>query len=227
MIGESGDMNRDDLIARSPRLFHMAEAGSWPIIQRYGLMTTEHLVRTARLPRSDEAALLEQRRSASTRIAHPIYGEVVIRDQGPLNLTHLQGAVTDVTVQEWLAILNSRVFFWLHPDKLAGLLNARRYRNQQQDVLTIDTGSLLDAAGDRVRLSPVNSGATLYPNTPARGTETFRTIEDYDYVTQRRRRGPIDAIVELAVIDGVPDIANHVVEVRRMQGDTIIESLHP
>lgn len=220
-------MNRDDLIARSPRLFHMAEAGSWPIIQRHGLLTTAHLVRTARLSRLAEATLLEQRRSASTRIAHPTYGEVVIRDQGPLNLTHLQGALTDVTVQEWLAILNSRVFFWLHPDKLAGLLNARRYRNRPQDVLTIDTRSLLDAAGDRVRLSPVNSGATLYPNTPARGTETFRTIEDYDYVTQRRRRGPIDAIVELAVIDGVPDIAQHVVEVRRMQGDTIIEILHP
>lgn len=220
-------MNRDDLIARSPQLFHMAEAGSWPLIQRHGLLTTEQLVRTARLSRPAEAALLEQRRSASTRVAHPMYGEVVIRDQGPLNLTHLQGALTDVTVQEWLAILNSRVFFWLHPDKLAGLLNARRYRNQPQDVLTIDTRSLLDAAGDRVRLSPVNSGATLYPNTPARGTDTFRTIEDYDYVTQRRRRGPIDAIVELAVIDGVPDIAHHVVEVRRMQGDTIIEMLHP
>lgn len=220
-------MNRDDLIARSPRLFHMAEAGSWPLIQQNGLLTTEHLVRSAQLPKDVESELLEQRRAVSTRFVHPLYGDVVIRDQGPLNLTHLQGALTDVTVEEWLGILNSRVFFWLHPDKLAGLLNARRYRNHPQDVLTVDTRSLLDAAEDRVRLSPMNSGATLYPNTPARGSRTFTTIDDYDYDAQRRRRGPIDAIVELAVIDGVPDIADHVIDVRRVQGDTTIDFLHP
>ncbi len=219
-------MNREDLIARSPRLFHMAEAGSWPLIQQHGLLTTEHLVQTAQLPRAVESGLLEQRRAVSSRFVHPLYGDVVIRDQGPLNLSHLQAALDDVTVEEWLRVLNTRVFFWLHPDKLAGLLNARRYRNQQQDVLTVDTRSLLEAVGDRVRLSPINSGATLYPNAPTRGSRTFQRIDDYDYATQRRRRGPIDAIVELAVIDGVPDIADHVIEVRRMQGDTTIDVLY-
>lgn len=220
-------MDREDLIARHPRLFHMAEAGSWHGIRQHGLITTEELVLSANLEEAESHALLSERRSGSTVIDHPLYGRVVIRDQGPLNLTHLRNALEDVTVEEWLRILNSRVFFWLHPEKLQGLLKARRYRHQQQDVITVDTRSLLDAVGDRVRLSRMNSGATLYPSAPPRGSTTFTAIEDYDYVAQRRRRGAMNAIVELAVIEGVRDLLPHVVEVRRVQGGVEVERLYP
>ena len=45
--------------------------------------------------------------------------------------------------------------------------------------------------------------------------DTFRTIEQYPF-TERRRKRPLDqAIAELAVIGGVPDIAAHVVAVQR------------
>lgn len=220
-------MDTEDLIERHPQLFHMAAAGSWPAIQRHGLLTTEDIVRTAGLAAEAQEALLLQRRASSTLVEHPLLGRVAIRDQGPLNLTHLRGSLTDVTVEEWLAILNSRVFFWLHPDKLAALLNARRYRGEPQDVITVDTRGLLNDFGHLVRLSPMNSGATLYPNTPARGSETFSTIADYDYAERRRRRGPQNAIVELAVSGGVPNISDYVIEVRRIQGDTVLDYLYP
>ncbi|MFV4913337.1 hypothetical protein PFZ49_07205 [Microbacterium lacticum] len=220
-------MNRDELIERHPQLFHMAEAGSWPGIREHGLITTEDLVLTAGLPAAQTDALLRERRSRSTVIEHPLYGRVVIRDQGPLNLSHLRGVLTDVTLEGWLQILNSRVFFWLHPDKLQQLLNARRYRQQPQDVITVDTRSLLDATDDRVRLSRMNSGATLYPSAPPRGSTTFETIENYDYALQRRRRGAVDAIVELAVVGGVADIEPHVLDVRRLQAGQVLQHLYP
>lgn len=220
-------MEREELITRHPRLFHMAEAGSWTGIRQHGLITTKDLVMSAGLEEAQTYALLAERRPASTVIDHPVYGRVVIRDQGPLNLTHLRNTLEDVTVEGWLEILNSRVFFWLHPEKLQALLNAKRYRRQPQDVITVDTRSLLDAVGDRARLSRMNSGATLYPSAPPRGSTTFTPIEEYDYTTQRRRRGATNAIIELAVAGGVPDLLPHVVDVRRVQGGVEIEQLYP
>ncbi|BDI23496.1 hypothetical protein [Herbiconiux sp. L3-i23] len=211
-------MDLEHLVKLHPQLFHMAVAGSWPAIAQHGLLPTRTIVETSDLGKEEMSELLDQRRAKSVRIQHPQLGDVVVRDQGPLNLTHLEPKLIDVTVQGWLNILNDRVFFWLHPDKLAGLLTARRYRSSVQDVLTVDTRSLLKSAVERVRLSPINSGAALYPNATPRGSDTFLSIADYDYAARKRARGSVDAIVELAVIGGVPDIADHVVSVRRMRG---------
>lgn len=200
----------------------MAQAGSWPAIRDHGLLSTNHIVESAGIHPNEVDRLLRNRRPQSVVMDHPVLGAVVIRDQGPLNLSHLR--LTDQTVEEWLSELNSRVFFWLRSEKLSQLLNARRYRSFEQDVLTIDTQSLLQDVGARAQLSPVNSGATLYPSAPPRGSHTFTPIDEYDYTTQRRRRGRLDAIVELAVIGGVVNIRDHVIEVRRMRGDTVIET---
>lgn len=155
-------MYRDELVEHYPRLFHMACAGSWPTIRSHGLWTTEQIVSTSQ-GAFDEETLLA-RRPHSVTAEHPVLGAVTIRDQAPLRLQFLQECLTDMTLAQWLTMLNDRVFFWLHPDKLNKLLGARRYRNFEQDVLVIDTASLLDAHAENVRLSPINSGATLYPN---------------------------------------------------------------
>lgn len=123
---------------------------------------------------------------------------------------------------QWLNTLNDRVFFWLHPQRLEQLLNARRNRGRPHDVLTVDTASLINQYHDRVRLSAINSGATLYPGAPERGPSTFRTIEDYPYGEHRRRRTPQTAVVELAVLGGVPDIADHVIDVQSRLGPIVI-----
>lgn len=83
------------------------------------------------------------------------------------------------------------------------------------DVLVVSTASLIAKHHDRIRLSAINSGSTLYPGAPERGPLTFRTIESYPYAELRRHRTPQTAVVELAVLDGVPDIADHVVSVQR------------
>jgi hypothetical protein len=130
-----------------------------------------------------------------------------------------------MTMGEWLDVLNNRVFFWLHHEKLGQLLRARRYRNEVHDVLVVDTASLVAMHRQRVRLSSINSGATLYPNAPKRGAETFLSIENYPYAEIRSRRVVREAIIELAVIDGVPDIMRHVVRVERRRQDDVIAVL--
>ena len=215
-------MGADTLVEQYPRLFHLAEAGSWPSIARHGLLPAAHIVTTSKLSATAKAKILEHPRPRTLRVEHPVLGQALLRDQTPLRRHILEQVLLDMSVREWLAILNDRVFFWLHPRRLDQLLNARRNRGRPHDVLVIDTASLIAVHHDSVRLSPINSGATLYPGAPQRGKDTFLTIEDYPYIERRRERTPHTAIAELAVIGGVPDIANHVLTVQRRLGSEII-----
>jgi hypothetical protein len=156
-----------------------------------------------------------------------VIGTATIRDQAPLREQFLIPALTDMTVVEWLAVLNNRVFFWLHTDKLTGLLNARRYRKHEQDVLTIDTRTLFESYESNIRLSPINSGATLYPNAPQRGSTTFLPVGVYPFAVRRKGRTLADAITELAVIGGVPGVTKHVLAVDRYQGPEVLRTLYP
>ena len=128
-----------------------------------------------------------------------------------------------MSVRQWLDTLNNRVFFWLHPDKLHKLLSARLYRSSEQDVLVIDTKSLLDAHEARVRLSPVNSGATLYPERDGPGFGYLHDDQQYPYAERRRTRTAPAAVIELAVIDGVHDVRKHVIRAERQLGHDVLE----
>jgi hypothetical protein len=186
----------------------MAEAGAWPAIRDHGLRTTRRLVDECDPDPALRERVLGRPRAEAVTLAHPLLGPVVVRDQGPLLERNLR--LTDMTVREWLDVLNGRVFFWLDPAKLAGLRRARRYRARAHDVLTLDTAGLVRAHRDRVRLTGLNSGATLFPNSPARGSHTFATIAD---------RPSSPPPVELAVIDGVADVDAHVLRVERDEPD--------
>ncbi|WBQ04455.1 DUF7002 family protein [Kribbella sp. CA-293567] len=219
-------MEHAELIEHYPRLHHMAEAGSWPGIQQVGLMTTEQLVEACAPDEATQEAILKQRRPRSYTLQHPVLGPVTVRDQGPLKEHNLRPALTDMTVQEWLEVLNDRVFFWLHPDRLAKLLGAKLYRDATHDVLVLDTTELLAAHGDDVRLAGINTGATIFPNAPKRGSDTFTTVENFPFAERRKGRSLRDAAVELAVIGGVPDVSNFVLKVERRRGADVIDVLY-
>lgn len=194
----------------------MAEAGSWESIARHGLLSTRALLDLFEIEDPLRAAVLRARRPKSLTICHDIHGTAVVRDQIPLSEKRLSDCLTDMTFEQWLDVLNSRVFFWLTEDHLDTLLGARAYKDLAHDVIVIDTETLLSRHASAVTLSPINSGATMYKPQP-RGSRTFLPISDYPFDERRKARGRQHAIIELAVHGGVPDIRDVVVKVERRQ----------
>jgi hypothetical protein len=201
----------DELCARFPLLYHMAQLGSWPSIQAHGLLSTSALLDLFEV-RGDERYRIESsHRPDSVTIRHPMHGSAVIRDQKPMSDRSLQKALAGgLKPADWYRDLNSRVFFWLAEERLNGLLNARAYRDHPHNVLVVDTRCLVERHEGKIVLSPINSGCTI-PFPHKRGPETFRRIADYPYARRKRLPNPI---VELAVDYSVPDIRELVTEVR-------------
>ncbi len=113
-------MEIDELIHYYPRLYHMAEDDSWPSIQAHGLLSTASLIDLFEIREPRRTQLLTQHRSQSIPLEHAIHGHAVVRDQKPLAPTKLARLLNDdMTVGQWIRLLNSHVFFWLHPDRLA------------------------------------------------------------------------------------------------------------
>jgi len=214
-----------DLVAAYPRLYHMAEDGSWPSIRRHGLLSTRALVDLYRVPAVQRRALLEARRPDSVGLQHPRLGRAVVRDNKPMSDTKLANALVGMTTTEWYRLLNGMVFFWVREERLRTLLSARAYRDRAHTVLTLDTEKLVARLASRVRLSPINSGSTAYVAVP-RGRSTFRAIRMYPYAQRRAARGA-DAIVELAVLHAVARVERYVLRVERWQQDERLERLWP
>jgi hypothetical protein len=204
-------MNYDDLFRHYPVLFHMAEEGSWPGIERHGLLSTTALLDLYEINGSHRAAIETQHRPESVEVRHRLHGTATIRDQKPMDDTGLKRALRDgLTPPEWYMLLNSRVFFWLSRERLDRLLNARAYRNRKQTVLTVDTEELVQRHASNIRLSPINSGATK-PMPHPRGRDTFLAVPEYPFDEwAKRRRSTRNAVVELTVDHAVPDIRDFV-----------------
>lgn len=215
-------MDQAELIEKYPRLFHMATAGSWDSIREHGLWTTQQIAHTSGLAPEEIRTLAELHRPRSVALDHPVLGPVIIRDQAALRPVFAPGRIVGMTMEEWIQVLNQRVFFWLHPARLQGLLGATRYKRLEQDVVVVDTASLVAAHSDRIELSPINSGATIQLNAPLRGARTFQPIQEFPFAERRRGRTLQTTIAELSVVDGVPDLRDHVIAVQRWRGDELI-----
>lgn len=211
-----------ELVATYPRIFHMAEASAWEGIQRHGLLSTGALVDLFETPNPRRSRLLAERRPDMTAVRHDVHGSALIRDNGPLNEKKLAACLTDMTVPEFLRLINSKVFFWPTEKRLQTLFAASAYRDRPHLILTIDTASLLAAHAERVTLSPINSGATVH-NAPQRGSETFKTIADYDFEYWRTKRSRPTAVAEICVDHSVPDVISHLVEAYVRHPDGSVE----
>lgn len=209
-------MNDADLLRHFPRLWHMAEDGSFELIRTHGLLSTSSLLDLYGIEGKKRSALELQRRPELVTISRDGFPNAIIRDQKPMTESALTKCLAkDFTPRQWFEILNKRVFFWLSRDRLRSLLSARAYRGRPQTVLTVDTASLLNAHRDRIELCPLNSGATLY-NPQPRGRDTFLPVADYPFEERCETRSVDKAVVELVVRDGVADIADHLVAAHRI-----------
>lgn len=199
------------LAHRCPRLYHMAEEGSWVSIQQHGLLSTTALLDLFEVPAEQRYALEAQRRPESVPIHNPTHGTAWIRDNKPINETVLRRTLEGMTEEEFYRTLNSRVFFWVSTDRLDRLRNAPPYRNRRHDILELDTAALLERHYERVELCHLNSGAVHPAANYPRGAGTFAPIESYPY--GERQLVSNEPVVEVTILYALPDVRDFVIGV--------------
>lgn len=202
----------EELAGRHPRLYHVTTPGAWASISRLGLLPASVLLELFELSAARRGELTAARRPTEVRIEHPAHGAAILTDNLPLSERALAGCLDDgLAPQDWLRMLNARVFFWADTDGLARLLGARMNRGRPREVLTFDTLGLARAHAERIEISPINSGATI--RKPARrGLATFTPLLASGYAEWRRQRGGRDRILEVVVHGSVPDIARYLID---------------
>jgi hypothetical protein len=182
-------------------IYHMAEKGSWPSIQKFGLLSTSALLDLCSIAGKDRFAIESQLRSDKVQIRHPAYGEICIRDQDPMRDRPVDGIFlarlleAGTTMQGWLEFLNRKTFFWVSEREFKKMLCARLYRNRPHWVLVIDARAFLEQYADKASVSDQNSGSLYSKKT--RGPSTFVPL---------LRCQTKSNIVELAVDYAVPNI---------------------
>jgi hypothetical protein len=197
-----------DLYTKYPLVYHMATVGSWPSILRHGLLSTSALLDLFEVHGEQRASIETRRRPTGVKITHEAVGAATIRDQKALHVSMLERCLQgSSTVEDWLRLLNGRVFFWVDEKRLNDLRNARAYHDERQTVIFADTRALVTRYQESVRLAHINTGATRSVSH-FRSPETFKTIPAFD---QKK-------VVELTIGWSVPDIADFVVSVEEIGG---------
>lgn len=210
----------EDLIIQYPSLYHMAELGSWPSIERFGLKSTTALLDFFEIKGDQRLAIESKRRKESVVITHPKYGSAVIRDQKPLNEANLERLLDGMSLVDYYMLLNRKTFFWVRKERLETLLGATAYRNRSHIVLAVETRGIVTAHAEQITLSPINSGSTVFGNG-RRGVQTFKSIDDYPYDDRKKARK--EPLVELAVDYSVDDIARFTLKVEEWKGPSMLK----
>lgn len=217
-------MDIDVLIARYPRLYHMAEAGSWPNIQQHGLLSTAAILDSHGIQGAARRPYESTHRPEKMALHSAGIGTTIFRDQKPMSDARLKMCLGNgLTPQEWYFILNQKVFFWVSHKRLLRLLGAREYRHDEHDVLTLDTEGLVRRYCASISLCHMNSGNT-WPYPHARDETIFSRIDQYPI--RARTGGPAKEVVELVVDYAVPNIPDYVISAKRMKGPEVISNIY-
>lgn len=219
-------MDINHLITLYPEIYHMAEDGSWPSIQSFGLLSTAAILDLFRVKPDLRQTLERNRRPDRFFLSDKKIGTMCLRDQTPMNDGGLRKCLPpEITPSDWYHFLNQRVFFWLKRERLERLSTGRIYRKRTHDILTIDTAKLVKKHFGKIKLSPINSGCTS-PGQQPRDYNTFLPIPDYPYDELNLKRKGIHPVVELTVDYSVPDIKDFVIKVERVKGTNILELVY-
>lgn len=215
-------MQLTTFIAHYPRLYHMAEEGTWPSIKTHGLLSTLAVLDRYGIIGPERLALEEGHRPSKVTVG-AAGDSIVLRDQIPMPPKRLEEALIDGTVPaQWYKLINSKVFMWAQEHRLFTLLNARAYRKLTHDVLTIDTEALVRDYAAKIMLCRMNSGNT-FPMPHPRGLGDFMRIEDYP--VKPNTGVPAKTVVEVVADYSIPNIRDYVVEVRSIRGQDVLGNL--
>jgi hypothetical protein len=192
-------------------VFHASAYGAWPAIAELGLRTSAQLLGDVADPRLGEV------RKDNIEVAHDSGHQVTIRDQRPMVRAGIEPHLDGIALDEWLDLLNQRVFFFARQKGLSTLL-ARYQESEGQDVLVFDTAKLLTAAAGRAEVTTVNPAEPVSWNRcPCRGRSTFVPVDAYT--------GALDDVEEVTVVGGVERVTDLVARVVRYHPDRTTEVL--
>lgn len=212
-------MDTDALVARYPRIYHMAEKDNWDSICKHGLLSTSALLDLFEYEGKARAKIESEYRPKTLRITHGEHGEASIRDQYPMSdRACLLRSLVGITPQEWFELLNGKTFFWADTTGLNRMLGAMLYRQRSHLVFTVDTGKLIARHADDVTLSSFNSGS-LY----GRNAEQPRSRDTFKPVGRHTERW----VAEFAVDYSVPDIFDFTISVEERTNRAAIKRIWP
>jgi len=189
-----------------PVLFHATAWGSWESIRDSGLRTAAKLLADAGRP-----PLAALRESALGLDVEGTPAE--LRDQRVQMRSRIEAHLDGIGLADWLEILDERVHLFARQKELTGLLT--RYQGEGQDLLVFDTARTLAAAGDRVEVATVVTGAPEPWGSEIRGKDTFVPLAIFE--------GSVDDIEEVTIVGGLDDITPLVSRVVRHHPDRSTE----
>ena len=194
-----------------PSLFHVTALGAWPSIAELGLRTAAQLADLA-----DQHPLTSIRADRLDLVEGDGAWLIRLRDQRPMLRAQIESHLDGVTLQQWLDLVNSRVYFCARQKDLTTLL--MRYQNEGQDLVVFDTAKLLAAAAERVEVTAVSSGSPVaWGGCPCRGRDTFIPLPSFP--------GAAADIEEVTVLDGLASVDRLVTRVVRYHPDRSSEVL--
>jgi len=201
-----GPVETYDFVAKYRRLWHLAHGDAWPGLQRHGLLSAAQLTM---LLGDEDSARPGTHRPVEVSLSHPEQGSAVLREQGPQHVAKLATAITDdMTVDKWLRLIDAMAFFFPSEKAIEGL--QRAYKDRPVIVLSVDTRSLVREYEHWIRIASSSSGSLLY-RPATRGPDTFLSIRRFDHSKKTVR--------EVGVVEGVPDLENHLLTAERWEPD--------
>lgn len=203
----------DLFCSRYPKLYHMTSENSADSIMKIGLLSASALCDLAEIDDGMREKILNNIRSKKFFIESSNGRKFCIRDQSPLSASRLQRALEDCSIVEWLNILNSHVFFWPTEERLRRLVNAELYRNENNDILVVDSRKLFSDFHGTIKLSRINSGSTK-PIPFPRGKRTFMPLGEYPLV-ERLSKYRSNAVAEVLIPTKIKDISRYVLELKK------------
>lgn len=191
-------------------VYHLLDCENLASVRKHGLLSTERLI----LQAGDvDPGLLRVFRATGQQLS----SGVRIRDQSPMPPQALARALdAGLCPEDWYALLNSKVFFWLDAERL----NRQRAAcgAAPQLALVIDARKMLKDHPQQAFVSPINTGNAR--RAPAiRNRSTFVPYRKWvmeawahEVIGGQRTRRASHRAVELTIDGGVPNVFEYVLE---------------
>lgn len=188
-------MTADEFVSLvGPELTHVTAAANVAVIRALGLLRPVELAVRARV--AVEHLIL---REAPLQLTMP-EGVALLNHQRPLRAGHRADFLEGMTLADWGAQLDGRVFFW--PGRVRQAFRASVAARGDVAVLRVNARQLWAHCAPMIDLAPINTGAAT--RRPVRRGLGIYVPVTASVAAFRQARGRRDRVVEVSVRCDVP-----------------------